>query len=197
MKLIPLSSGHPLWPAVSIFIRTTYLEHYGARLEALPTNIVVLVDAQDRVLCTAGLRSASEPFFSEFYLEEPIEALIAERTGQLVQRAEIVEVTALVSRTPAVSVHFMRELILYGDRLGFNWAFFTATDRLEKILRRMGLPLIDLAPAERERVPTPEVWGGYYDNHPKVLAIGRNDLAPFLVRDGNAPLANARIAAHG
>ena len=197
MKLIPLSPGHPLWPAVSIFIRTTYLEHYGARLGTLPANIVALVDGQDRVLCAAGLRSAPEPFFSEFYLEQPIEALIAKRAGKPVQRAEIVEVTALVSRTPAVSVHFMRELILYGDMLGFNWAFFTATERLEKILRRMGLPLIDLAPAERERVPTPEAWGGYYDNHPKVLAIGRDNLAPFLVPESNAPLAKARIAAHG
>ena len=72
----------------------------------------------------------------------------------------------------------MRELILYGDTLGFNWAFFTATSRLQKILRRIHLPLIDLGPARRDRVPTPEKWGAYYDNQPRVLAIGRDDLAP-------------------
>jgi hypothetical protein len=197
MQLIPIFPGHALWPVVSLFIRTTYLEHYGARLDALPANIVALLDAQERILCAAGLRNAPEPFFSEFYLDEPVETVIAKITGKAVQRPEIVEVTALVSRTPALSVHFMRELILHGDRLGFNWAFFTATSRLEKILRRINLPLIDLAQASRDRVPTPEIWGAYYDNQPKVLGIGRDDLGAFLVRDTDAPLAKARLAAHG
>ncbi len=197
MQLIPIFPGHALWPAVSLFIRTTYLEHYGARLDDLPANIVALVDAQDRILCAAGLRNAPEPFFSEFYMEEPVETLIGKIAGKSVKRQEIVEVTALVSRTPAVSVHFMRELILYGDTLGFNWALFTATSRLQKILHRINLPLIDLGQARRDRVPAPEKWGSYYDNQPRVLAIGRDGLASFLVRDADAPLAKARLTAHG
>jgi hypothetical protein len=196
MNLIPVSSGHNLWPVVSIFIGTTYLEHYGARLDNLPANIVALVDARQRVLCAAGLRSASESFFSEFYLDAPVEAVISARSGKRVARHEIAEVANLASRTPSISVHFMRELILYGDTLGFNWAFFTSTHRLEKVLRRIQLPLIDLGAASRDRVPNPEVWGRYYDSDPKVFAIGRDDLAPLLVRDPDAPLARGRLA-HG
>jgi hypothetical protein len=197
MQLIPLSPGHALWPAVSIFVHTAYLEYYGARPHALPARVVALVDPQERVLCAAGLRSAPEAFFSEFYLEAPMEEMIGERSGKCVDRSEIVEVAGLVSRTPALSVHFMRELILYGDTLGFNWAVFTATDRLERLLRRIDLPLITLGRAGRECVPAPDSWGSYYENDPTVLAIGREDLAPFLIRDEGRRLASAGRTAHG
>ena len=183
MKLVHMSIGHPLWPVTSLFIRTTYLEHYSARIAKLPKNVVALVDAQNKVHCAAGLRDASEPYFSEFYLDDPIERLISNIAGKPVQRREIVEVSSLASRTPAASIHFMRDLILYGDVLGFNWGFFTATSRLEKLLRRIHLPLVDLGAASPARVPTPEVWGTYYQTEPKVLAIGRDDLAPFLMND--------------
>ena len=197
MKLIAIASGDPLWPAVSIFVRTAYLDSYGARLAGLPATMVALVDGQSRILCAAGLRSAPEPFLSESYLEAPVEAVIAERTGKSPRRSEFVEATGLASRMPALSVHFMRELILYGETLGFNWAFFTATNRLEKLLRRINLPLIELGHARRERVPGPEAWGTYYDNSPTVLAIGREHLAPFLARHEDSLLVGARCAVNG
>ena len=39
------------------------------------------------------------------------------------------EVSSLASRTPAISVRFMTGLVLYGEELGFDWGFFTATSR--------------------------------------------------------------------
>ncbi len=188
MNLILMTSGHTLWPAVSVFIRTAYLDHYGAQLGELPKTIVALTSPSQRILCAAGLREGSEPFFSECYLDAAVESVIGTVTGKPVGRHEIVEVSALASRTPAASVQFMRELILFGDRLGFNWAFFTATDRLQKIFRRIQLPLIVLGEAHAERVADPGSWGSYYDNHPKVFAVGRDDLAPFL---------SAGVRAHG
>jgi len=196
MNLIPVSPGHPLWPAVSVFIRTTYLDHYGAQLAELPTNIVALIGPGQRVQCAAGLRNGSEAFFSECYLEDTIEAVISGVTGRQIDRWEIVEVSNLASRTPAASVQFMRELIHYGDALGFNWAFFTATDRLQKILRRIHLPLIELGAARPERLAAPYVWGSYYENNPKVLAIRRDDLAPFLSGKATRDTGNG-VRAHG
>lgn len=196
MILVPVSPGHPLWLMTSIFIRTTYLDHYGARLANLPTNIVALIDARQKIHCAAGLRHGAEPFFSEFYLDQPIETVIGRLSGKHVERHEIVEVSGLASRTPAASVQFMRELILFGDSLGFNWAFFTATDRLEKLFHRIRLPVIDLGAASSARVPTPEAWGSYYEANPKVLAIGRDDLAPFLVRYPETDTL-AGVRAHG
>jgi Thermostable hemolysin len=196
MTLIPVSPGHPLWLMTSIFIRTTYLDHYGARLASLPTKIVALIDARQKIHCAAGLRDGSQAFFSEFYLDEPIEAVLSRMTAKPVERREIVEVSGLASRTPAASVQFMRELILYGDTLGFNWAFFTATSRLEKLFHRIRLPLIDLGAADPARVPCAEAWGSYYEASPRVLAIGRDDLAPFLVRYPEAD-GFAGVRAHG
>jgi hypothetical protein len=196
MNLTPVSPGHPLWLVTSIFIRTMYLDHYGARLTNLPTNILALVDARQKVHCAAGLRDGSQGFFSEFYLEQPIETVIRSLADKPVERREIVEVSSLASRTPAASVQFMRELILYGDTLGFNWAFFTATSRLQKLLERIRLPVIDLGVARADRVPTPDAWGSYYETAPKVLAIGRDDLAPFLIRDPDADRFQG-VRAHG
>ena len=189
MNLIHVSSGHALWPVISLFIRTTYLDHYSAQIASLPANIVALVDERNKVLCAAGLRDRSEAFFSELYLDRPIEAVLSELAGRPVERHEVAEVSSLASRTPAASVQFMRELILYGDTLCFNWAFFTATERLQKLLQRIRLPLIDLGAARRDRVPSPELWGSYYETNPRVLAIGRDDLAPFLVREAEAETA--------
>jgi hypothetical protein len=196
MKLTPVSPGHPLWLATSIFVRTTYLDHYGARLTNLPTQIVALLDARQKVHCAAGLRHGSQRFFSEFYLDRPIEAVLSGLAGTPVERREIAEVSSLASRTPAASVRFMRELILYGDSLGFNWAFFTATGRLRTLLERIQLPVTDLGPARADRVPDPGCWGSYYETMPRVLAIGRQDLAPFLVRDAEAE-GFAKACAHG
>jgi hypothetical protein len=141
------------------------------------------MDPGERVQCAAGLRDSSEPFLSESYLDQTIETVLAQRVGTKVERREIVEVSSLASRSQVELVAFMRELICYGASLGFNWAFFTATDRLQRILRCIELPLIDLAVARPDRIAAAELWGSYYDSDPRVFAIGRHDLATFL--DGN------------
>jgi len=155
---------------------------YDARIANLPKTLVALVDDKDRILAAAGLRTASEAFFSEHYLDQSIETLLGQISRTSLDRKSIVEVSCLASRKPAISVHFMRELVLYGERLGYDWAFFTATSRLEKLLRRMRLPLLSLGEAHADRVPNPEAWGSYYETRPRVLAFGRDHLKPFLTR---------------
>ena len=88
----------------------------------------------------------------------------------------------------------MTGLVLYGEELGYDWAFFTATSRLEKLLRRMRLPLITLGTASASRVPNPEMWGSYYETDPRVLAFGREQLMPFLRKqEASAPVHEARV----
>ncbi len=195
MKLIEIGEGHPLWPITSRFIRSMYDKCFKARIVQIPKRIVALVDQEFRVHCAAGLRDSLEPFFSEYYLDEPVEMKIGAFSGSRVERREIVEVSSFASRTPGSSVRFIRELVSYGEGLGFNWAFFTTTSRLEKLLRKIHLPLIDLGVASSSRVPSPEMWGTYYRTNPKVLAIGRSDLAPFL-SDRRAAGCFAEAAAH-
>jgi hypothetical protein len=196
MNLIHTIFGQPLWSVASRFIRVTYRLHYNAHVAHLPKNIIALVDRQNKVHCAAGLRDFSEPYFSEYYLDDHIEGVISVISGKPVKRYEIVEVSCLASRTPAASLHFIRDLILYSDELAFNWAFFTATSRLEKMLRRMHLPLINLGVASSNRVPSPEMWGSYYQTNPRVLAVGRDHMEPFLIKRPEM-ISAQNIHAHG
>jgi len=190
MRLLRASADHPLWPAVSDFIRTKYFEIYGARVGALPKTLVCLTDGAT-IHCAVGLRDRSEPYFSEQYLDGPVDHILASIAGRQVLRDEIVEVSSLVSNHPATCARFMRSVIAYGGELGFNWTFFTATARLRSLLKRIGLPLIDLGPADRRRVPGHHEWGSYYDTDPRVFAIGRDDVGRFLTPTHNFAYAEA------
>ncbi len=182
MRFIEIQFDHPLRPIVSRFIRATYLLNYDAHIVNLPKTLIAVVDKRGKVHAASGLRDCSEPFFSEHYLDLRIEQLLSDVSRLRVERKAVVEVSCLASRTPAISAHFMRALVLHGEELGYDWAFFTATSRLEKLLRRMRLPLINLGAASVKRVPSPEVWGSYYETDPRVLAFGREHLKPFLMR---------------
>jgi hypothetical protein len=161
-------------------MRETYIASYDARVSYFPKNIVVLAKSPADIYCAAGLRECCEDFFSECYIDCPIEQALGAVSRTFVGRHEIVEVSGLASRSPSLSAFFMKELILYIEELGFNWAFFTATSRLEKLLKRMRLPMIELGAASASRVSSPEVWGSYYQTNPKVFAIGREHLSRFL-----------------
>ena len=200
MRIAAITPEHPLRSAATRLIRAIYALNYGARVTSFPKTIVALIDNNNKIHAASGLRDASEPYFSEHYLDAPVEAIIGGIAKKRVGRETIVEVSSLASRTPAVSVRFMTELVLYGEELGFDWAFFTATRRLEKVLRRMRLPLITLGAASASRVPNPEMWGSYYETDPRVLAFGREQLMPFLLKQAApAPAASPAYEArvHG
>lgn len=196
MRIIEITSEHPLRPAATRLIKAIYALAYNARITNFPKTIIGLVDSRGKIHAAAGLRDASEPYFSEYYLDLPVEAVIGGFAKRRVSRESIVEVSCLASRTPAMSVRFMTGLVLYGEELGFDWAFFTATSRLEKLLRRMRLPLIALGEASASRVPNPEMWGTYYETDPRVLAFGREQLTPFLTKKA-APAPVYEACLHG
>ena len=189
-EIMVVSAGDPLWPAAAHFVRAKYLDVYDARLGALPKTLVLLVD-DHAIRCAAGLRDQSERFFSELYLDEPVERALGALAGRLVLREEVVEVSSLVSSSPADYPRFLRSLIAYGGELGFNWAFFTATGQLQKFLRRMRLPLIELANADPSRVPTPQEWGTYYQTAPKVFAVERGQMSAFLIQTEPSQMTGA------
>ena len=59
----------------------------------------------------------------------------------------------------------------------YEWVVFTATRELIGIFRKLGLSLLELAPADPGRLPEPaDDWGSYYDSEPIVVA-GRVRLA--------------------
>jgi hypothetical protein len=79
-----------------------------------------------------------------------------------------------------VATRFLRHVVAFGERAGFDWAFFTATGRLRDLLERIGLSPLPLAIADPTRVANAETWGSYYASTPLVCAVNRGAASAFL-----------------
>jgi hypothetical protein len=183
MKTILVTRKHFLRRQTELCIGEIYESEYGAVVTDFPNTLIAAFDQNDIPVCAAGLRFASGGFFSESYLTQPIEETLSKWTGGSVDRDRIFEVTTLASRNIKASLPFLREIIAFGETNGFDWAFFTATERLRVLLRHMALPLAVLADADPSRVDHPERWGSYYLCAPRVCAVDGSRLASA----GNSP----------
>ena len=157
--------------AVHDFIRDRFAEHYQANVRHFMPCLFGL-EADDGSLHGAvGCRSAAvQPLFLERYLDEPIEHVIAARSGEAVERADVVEVGNLAARGAGMS----RLLIVALTRLlateGVRWVGFTGTPALINSFRRLGIALHRLAPADPSRLGADrDEWGSYYDAGPQVM----------------------------
>lgn len=157
-------------------IKDTYADRYGARLETFPSRIIALLDHRDQVLCAAGLRFLDDGFFSESYLDAPIEDVASAILARPVNRSAIFEVTTLASRAPLATAEFISEIGTFGEKAGFEWSFFTLTRRLHLMVRRLGIALTYLGEADRRRIADSERWGTYYACQPKVFAVASRHL---------------------
>src|ERR1700733_7253719 len=158
------------------FIKNTYAARYGARLETFPSRIIALLDHRGEILCAAGLRFLDDGFFSENYLDVPIEDVVSAISARPVNRGAIFEVTTLASRAPLATAEFISEIGTFGEKAGFEWSFFTLTRRLQLLVRRLGIPLTYLGEADRRRIADSERWGTYYASEPKVYAVASRRL---------------------
>jgi len=175
------------------FIRNIYAAEYGATIRAFPARIFAAVDDRSEIVCAAGLRLYDDGFFSELYLNSPIEQVLGVVSRRPVARDEIFEVTTLASRTPRATTGFIDSIGCFGEAHGFAWSFFTLTRRLLRLVERLGHPLAHLADADFRRIPDHEQWGTYFATNPKVFAIMSPRLAFDLDRgqDLARPFAEA------
>jgi hypothetical protein len=186
MRAAIIPRDHELRPAAEQLIAEVYARHYSARITAFPATLVAMISDDGTVLSAAGLRFAAEGFFSECYLEAPVDAVLSALSRYPVRREKIFEVTSLASRSPHTVGSFLRKVIACGEAVGFEWAFFTATAPLKALLERMSLPLVPLAAADRSRVPNPDAWGSYYALAPSVYAVHRDVVGARVSRDVGA-----------
>lgn len=180
VQIIVVTQSHARRSEVEHFIADVYRRHYGASVPEFPPTLLALLGRDGNWLCASGLRFAESDFFSECYLDEPIEILLARASGAAVNRESIFEVSGLASRAPARAAQFLHYIVSYGDTAGFDWAFFTATKRLRSLLSALGLPHIALGDAYKQRAQNPQVWGSYYDGAPLVCAVSRSAAQIYL-----------------
>jgi hypothetical protein len=180
MAALLIPEQHRLRSKTEQFIRDVYFEEYGATLGAFPLKLLAILDEQGNILCAAGLRTWKDDFFSECYLDEPIEAVLTQATGHTVRRESVFEISTFASRAPHLIVCFIGQIIEFGEAAGFDWAFFTLTRRLQLLLDRIGLELRPLGSADIARVSEPTRWGSYYERDPRVYAGGRDSFSAFF-----------------
>lgn len=182
----------PLRARVEDAVALVYWRGYGATIESFPHHLVASLDDDGNPTSAAGLRFAGTSFFSECYLDAPIEEVLSRTSGTRVFRSQIVEITTLAAIKPGTSLELVRHIIGFARESQMTWAFFTATERLRALLRRAVVPAMDLVPAEPHRVPDASRWGSYYHTQPRVTAISEA-MAPAF----NSSLRTSDLAVHG
>jgi Thermostable hemolysin len=178
MATLVIPQHHRLRGKAEQFIRVVYEQEYGARLGAFPASLFATVDPRGEILCAAGFRSHSDGFFSERYLDWPVETVLARLDGRGVTRDRIFEISTFASRSPPSIPSFVSDIIDSAEAAGFEWGFFTLTRRLRLLLDRLGLELERLGPAEAARIEDASFWGSYYEQEPEVYAGNRDSLRP-------------------
>ena len=159
--------------AVEKFIRHAFEKAYRARISSfLPTLMALERDGELAAACGLGHAGFHRPFL-EIYLDLPVERVLAEKSGVAVARRAIVEIGNLA----VARAGYARELIIHLTRhlaaQKAEWVVFSAVPQLRNCFRRLAIPIVTLAPAERNRLPPPdrENWGAYYDSTPQVTAV--------------------------
>ena len=150
---------------------------YGTRYRAIPSftsTLVAELDHAGHVECAAGIRFSKEPFFSECFLDRPIEDVLRTRLGRNVHRDQIVEVCHLAGNKPGGSLPSSRRLSIYCGAWTANGRSSPQLNRCGLLLRRNRLAMVELGLADRRRVPDPDNWGSYFEHDPRIMAVSHS-----------------------
>lgn len=180
MRIEFLNWRNPEWQDAATLIETHFRTVYDARLSLSGIELAAARSASGWLAGAAGIREADQGFFSQVYLDQPIEALLSKTSGQRVFASEIIEVVSLACPEPRATLPLIDAITEEGRRRGKSWGIFTATTPLMRLLERVGVPLIALAPARPERLAEAGNWGSYYASAPWVCALSDEHALRFV-----------------
>lgn len=192
MKIEFLSGDCPGRQAAQDHIKAVYRDIYGAEVTEFAPLLVTATRVGGKILCAAGIRTATDGFFSEGYLASDFSTVLHDVAGIEVPASEIMEVASLASSTPFPVLPMLDKMIEWGRENGMTCGVFTATTSLRRLLKRTSLNYVELASADISQVSNPKTWGSYYDTDPKVCAFSEALSQPVVL----SPRARAtKIAA--
>ncbi len=178
-----ITENHPQRGEAEALIRGVYREKYGARLDALPPLIAALADDAGRIVCACGVRFASTGFFSTCYLDDELENVVGDVFHADFREDEMLEVTTLASRRAGHAIRLIRQVIGLGRRLDKRIGVFTTTLKVQALLGRAGMKLVQIGDADASRVANPEQWGSYYNEAPAVFAVYDDPAKPIDLQE--------------
>lgn len=158
--------------AVEAYISGQFQQVYGARLRHFMPWLLSYGEGQ-QMHGVLGLRRATrEPLFLEQYLDEPVEAVLAEKAGVPVNRADIVEIGNLVATARGGSRLLFLMLAELCAAADLTWAIFTATPEVQHLLQKLTDNQLVLCRADGARLGAELAdWGTYYNTRPAVVAV--------------------------
>ena len=131
-------------------------------------------------------RGDTGSLFLETYLDAPIETVLQEKLGRSFSRRDIVEIGNLASyNAPAMVALWARTANDLGSDAEIAVAVLTTP--LRAMFCRLGIPLVELAPADPARLGDKSgEWGQYYEQNPIIcaglIADGQARLGRFVAR---------------
>ncbi|MEJ2315949.1 MAG: thermostable hemolysin [Gammaproteobacteria bacterium] len=167
------SQRHRTRREIEQFVYDRFAASYGADIRHFLPVLMALRAGDGRIQAVLGMRPAEhDRLFLETYLDRPIEERLAIETGSPVDRASVMEVGNLAVSSKGGGRHLITVLTSYLHASGHQWVVFTIGPVLQNSFRRLGLPLIDLGPANAEDLDAREraAWGSYYAQRPRVMA---------------------------
>lgn len=164
---------------VESFLEDAYAEAFGGTIRRHYPILMSVWDGDRTLHAAAGFRFAvCQPLFLEQYLDEPIDAAIADAFDQPVARREVAEIGNLAANSPGASIFLFMALAGYLQQHGCRYAAATATKQLRRMFRQVGFGVTPLKDARPERLESGSAdWGSYYDHDPMVMA---GEIAPAL-----------------
>lgn len=172
-KLALIGRDHTQRSALERFIGICFARRYGATLNHFMPTLLVLGSAERPEACLGLRRGVSGcPFFLEHYLDGSAEHLLSEALRRPVARESLVEIGNLVSLGGGRSQMLFVALTSLLCQIDAEWAIFTATPEVRKLLSRLKLTQFVLGEADGRRLgPALADWGSYYDGRPQVVAV--------------------------
>ncbi len=154
------------------FIAGVFLDSYGACTTHFADRLLGLRGPDGRWCAALGYtRPRAAPLFVEHYFDRPVEQVTAAALGAPVRRETIAEVGNLAATADGLGRLLIALATVHLFREGFEHVVFTATRALSNAFMRLGVPLVDLGPADPARVPGgASRWGDYYRHDPRILA---------------------------
>jgi hypothetical protein len=188
-----IDPDHPLRPRVEEFIARRFHDIHGARITHFMPTLLALHGEEGDIRATVGVRDAGrEPLFLEYYLDRPVEAVLAARSELRPPPARtcIAEIGNLASVDRRASRRLFGILSAYLASADFEWAVFTGCGALISMFDTLGIQTFNLGRALQSRLPVDQqTWGGYYEDNPQVVA-GRVCRGLDVFRGPLAPVAS-------
>lgn len=172
MEIDILHQDHPERGEVIDYIHRKYAQVYKADIKTFMPHFIRLRNSKGGYRTVMGYRDAGQyPLFLEQYLDVPVEAAIAGKVGDSVDRNLIVEIGNMVENEPGDARWAIISATAFLRQAGFRWVVFTGVGRMRNAFRRFGLEPIELAKADPTRLSAEEHarWGSYYENGPTVF----------------------------